>query len=461
MRPAPLLLPCLVLALSAAVPALGQSAQLKGVVTDPGEGSIEGAEVFLLNRQTQASATTTTDKQGAFIFEPVAPGVYDVEVRAKGFQPVSSTGVEIAAGADAVRNFSLRLETRSETIMVTAGTVENAYRVDNVSAAGPLGPTRIVDLPYTVNVIPRQLIDDTQSRNFKEAAKYMPLVSFQEMQGPEVLRPETRGLQGSNMQNDRKDGMGIAVTTPSAMEEYEQVEILSGVGGPLYGPANPSGMFNFVTKRPTAEPLREFELDYEGHSVATFHTDLAGRVGPGNMFGYRTNLVLGDGNGYVTGSQLRRQLAAGAGDIRMGANTVLEGNYSYYNLYQHGYPGWFSYTPTLASATNILLPIDAPDPTRAGYGQSFSGVDLTSKIGEVRLKHDFAREWHLVMGVLDQVADRNINTAVNSLIDNRGDYRTYFANTFQPTLAPRFHVDSDLGYLSGRFHTGKVSHMKW
>ena len=78
-------------------------------------------------------------------------------------------------------------------------------------------PRRYLNLPYTVNVISRQLIDDTQSRNFKEAAKYLPLVMFQEMQGPEVLRPETRGMQGSNMQNDRKDGMGIAVTTPSAL----------------------------------------------------------------------------------------------------------------------------------------------------------------------------------------------------------------------------------------------------
>ncbi|MBV9507705.1 MAG: TonB-dependent receptor [Acidobacteriia bacterium] len=458
MRSAPLLLPSLVLTLSVALPAFGQPGQLRGSVTDPNQGVIAGAQVSLSNRQTRVSATRTTDAQGAYLFAPVEPGIYDIEVKATGFQPASSTAVEIAAGADAVRNFSLRLEPKSEAITVTAGTVENAYRVERVSPGGPLGDVPVVDLPYTVNVIPRQLIDDTQSRNFKEAAKYMPLVSFQEMQGPEVLRPETRGLQGSNMQNDRKDGMGIAVTTPSAMEEYEQVEILSGVGGPLYGPANPSGMFNFVTKRPTPEPLREFELEYEGHSVATFHTDLAGRAGPRNMFGYRTNLVLGDGNGYVTGSQLRRQLAAGAGDIRITRNTVLEGNYSYYNLYQHGYPGWFSYTPTLSASTNILLPVDAPDPTRAGYGQSFSGVDLTSKIGEVRLKQDFTRDWRLVIGVLDQAADRNINTAVNSLIDNNGDYRTYFANTFQPTLAPRFHVDSDLGYLSGRFHTGKISH---
>ena len=135
------------------------------------------------------------------------------------------------------------------------------------------------------------------------------------MQGPEVLRPETRGMQGSNMQNDRKDGMGFAVTTPSALEEYEQLEVVDGLGGPMYGPANPSGMFNFVTKRPTEGPLREVELGYEGNSVGTVHIDLGDRIGKKKMFGYRTNFVLADGAGYVTESQLRRQLAAVAADV--------------------------------------------------------------------------------------------------------------------------------------------------
>jgi iron complex outermembrane receptor protein len=141
------------------------------------------------------------------------------------------------------------------------------------------------------------------------------------------------------MQNDRKDGMGFAVTTPSALEEYEQIEVVNGLSGPLYGPANPSGIFNFVTKRPTAAPLRQVEVTYEGRTVATGHADLGGRFGKDQMSGYRTNLVGGTGTGYVTDSELRRGLAAIALDARLSANTVIEGNYSYYNLFQHGYPG--------------------------------------------------------------------------------------------------------------------------
>ena len=448
------------------LPAIAQNAadrgQIVGVVRDPDQAVVSGAPVTLTNQQTKVKSTALSNSQGGYKFPSLQPGAYLVEADVKGFKSGTSPELQVAAGQTVNFDFALTLAGATYTVDVTAANSENAYRVDNVEAGGPLGTTPILNLPYTVNVISRQLIDDTQSRNFKEAAKYLPLVMFQEMQGPEVLRPETRGMQGSNMQNDRKDGMGIAVTTPSALEEYEQIEVINGLGGPLYGPANPSGMFNFVTKRPTEERLGQIELDYEGRSVGTIHTDLGGRFGKNRMFGYRTNLLLADGEGYVNSSQLRRQLAAGAGDVRLTNSTVIEGNFSYYNLFQHGYPGWFAYSPTttplsVAGSKSILLPPDAPNPTLRGYGQSFSGVDLTSEIGEVRVKHDFSSNWHLVVGVLNQISDRNLNTAVNQFIDNSGNYKSYLANAFS-SLAPRFHVDSDIASLTGSFQTAGIRH---
>lgn len=442
----------------------GQSGtgRITGVVKDPDQALVAGCRITLINQQTKATSSAMTAADGTYAFPSLAPGTYTVQANATGLAPATSPALTVKPGDTVTYDFALTLAATASSVTVSAGTVENAYRVDTVEAGGPLGSLPILDLPYSINVISRQLIDDTQSRNFKEAAKYLPLASFQEMQGPEVLRPETRGMQGSNMQNDRKDGMGIAVTTPSALEEYEQVEVVNGLSGPLYGPANPSGMFNFVTKRPLDESLGEIELDYESNSVGTIHTDLSRRFGPNRMFGLRTNLVLGDGNGYVEHSQLRRQLAAVAGDIRATSHTVIEGNYSYYNVWQHGYPGWFAYAPTttplsVPGSKSILIPEQAPNPALQGYGQSFSGVNLTSQIGEIRVKHDFSDNWHLVVGGLNQIADRNINTAVNQLVDNQGDYKSYDANAFS-SLAPRFEVTSNLAYLNGRFFTGPIRH---
>jgi iron complex outermembrane receptor protein len=462
-------------------PSFAQSGQLTGVVKDPQQAVVAGAQVTVTNSETKAKTTAVTNGQGVYAVPSLPPGAYTLEAQAPGFKPSVHPGLKVEAGATVHYDFLLTMAGTAETVNVTAGSVENAYRVETVKPGGPLGPVPILDVPYTVNVISRQLIDDTQSRNFKEAAKFLPLASYQEMQGPEVLRPESRGFQGSNMQNDRKDGMGFAVTTPSAMEEYEQVEVVNGLAAPLYGPANPSGMFNFVTKRPTNEPLHQIELDYEGNTVGTVHADVSDRLGPNKMFGYRANVVVGDGAGYVSGGELRRQLGAIALDVRPTTNTVIEGNFSYYEVFQHGYPGWFSYTPSLTASQNVLLPANAPDPTRVGYGQSFAGVDLNNQMTEMRVKHNFGSRWQLVVGGLNQLASRNINTPVNSfliagqpntisiatqpntiasvknIIGQPGQYASYVANSFSG-LAPRFQVKSDLGYLTGTFKTGAISH---
>jgi iron complex outermembrane recepter protein len=452
----------------AGMPAFGQSGKISGTVSDPNSNLVAHAAVSLSDTSHRVVMTGTTNDEGIYLFSGLAPGSYTIEVNARGFHAATAT-VLVAAGQNAVsQNFTLSIGQAVQTVEVRSGSFENAYRVDKLAPATPFGTTPIVNLPYTINVISRQLIDDTMSRNFKEVSKYLPLVSFQEMQGPEILRPETRGMQGTNMQGDRMDGMGFAVTVPFALEEYEQVEVLSGVGGSMYGPSNPSGTFNFVSKAPTEDPLREAEVEYEGRSVVTGHVDLGGRLGPNNIFGYRVNMLLGDGTGYVTNSQLRRQLAAGNFDLRPFAHTTIGGSYNYYNLYQHGYPGWFSYNPTLdptsvcttayKSGCFSKVPVNAPDPARQGYGQRFLGSNTNNQIGEVRASHDFSQNWHLMLGVLQQISVRNLTTAVNALYDSTGDYQTEAENIFQGTISGRFQVKSDLGYLTGNFNTGRIAH---
>src|SRR6185436_21072917 len=163
----------------------------------------------------------------------------------------------------------------TDFVSVEGRAVAAGYRIES-AALGPLGSAKLLDMPYTVNVLPSELMANGQVKNFKEASKYLPLVEFQEMQGSEILRPATRGMQGSNMQNARMDGMGIVVTGANSIESLQQIEVLNGLGAALYGPANPSGMFNFVPKRPTEAPVRRLSLNYDGRSIATGHVDVGG-----------------------------------------------------------------------------------------------------------------------------------------------------------------------------------------
>ena len=148
---------------------LPDTGQITGVVKDPDQAVVSGARVTLTN-PPKVRATAVTDRQGAYTFTSLQPGSYAIEADATGFKTIASPELRVTAGQTVKYDFELAIAGLTNTVNISGGAVENAYRVDNVDAGGPLGTTPILDLPYAVNVISRQLIDDTQSRNFKEAA---------------------------------------------------------------------------------------------------------------------------------------------------------------------------------------------------------------------------------------------------------------------------------------------------
>jgi len=283
--------------------AFSQSSSISGVVMDPQQAVVPGAQVVLINARTSVRAATTTDAQGRYRFTALTSDGYMLEVRAAGFQVARAEAIFPSAATQVTHDFTLALSGNTEVVTVTgqAGAARG-YRTDAIGALGSSGNVALLNAPYTVSVLPGELIENAQVKNFKEASKFLPLVHFQEMQGSEILRPETRGMQGSNMQNARMDGMGIVVTGANNMEMLQQIEVLNGVSGALYGPANPSGMFNFVPKRPTEAPVRQVTLGYDDRAVATIRGDVGGRAGARKQFGYRANMLFGDGQAYVKNS---------------------------------------------------------------------------------------------------------------------------------------------------------------
>ena len=86
--------------LLAAQPAFAQSPGIRidGVVRDPQQAVVAGAEVIVINFRTAVRATALTDGLGRYSFAPPAPDTYVVEVHAKGFKAVTSEAISLAAG---------------------------------------------------------------------------------------------------------------------------------------------------------------------------------------------------------------------------------------------------------------------------------------------------------------------------------------------------------------------------
>ena len=109
----------LVMVTSAAF-AQGESGQINGTVTDPQDRVVAGANVTLRSVQTGAERTTTTDDQGSYQFPSLQPGLYDVIVKAGNFAEITQRAQVSVAGKLTV-DIKLSVQGAAETVNVIAG----------------------------------------------------------------------------------------------------------------------------------------------------------------------------------------------------------------------------------------------------------------------------------------------------------------------------------------------------
>jgi iron complex outermembrane receptor protein len=334
----------------------------------------------------------------------------------------------------------------AEDLMLPAIEVDASESVaqqarEKSATLGPMGQRRLQDTPYSISVVSRDLIDGQQLKSFKDIIRYLPSVQA------DGARPQTRGLQGSVVQNSRLDGLNVVSTTDYPAEQLGGVEVLSGLSGSLYGPANPAGTFNLLSKRPTDFTRNRVTLGLGTGLTWLKAADLSGPFDPQGKIKYRLNLVDEQGHGYAPGSTLRRQLVSLATDFQISDDSVVETNFSHYDYLAKGLPGKF------AVASGVSLP-HAPDPTRGNLGQNYAGDDNTTDTASAHFKHDFDGNWKLDIGALRQIADRESTAVTNTLINNAGAYRTSVSSA----TASRFTINSYLANLNGSVHTGPVRH---
>ncbi|HUH32239.1 MAG TPA: TonB-dependent receptor [Rhodanobacter sp.] len=307
---------------------------------------------------------------------------------------------------------------------------------------GPLGSRAIKDTPLSVTIVPEDLIVNQQAKTVNDVLRNLPSVQIRDQQGLEVSRLQSRGFQGTVVQNTRLDGLNVIGTTAIPAENLSGIQVLNGMAGSLYGPETPAGVFNYLLKRPTQEPLLRLIESFDSHSIFTTQVDAGGSLGDNHAFGYRVNLVHGQGESYVDGSDSKRDLISGAFDYHLGADTVLEVDVSHYRTRIYGLPGSIVY----ASGASTILP-KAVDPARKGLGQPGAGTDLMTNTGLVKLKHDLGNGWNFELGGLYQNAIRNLFGITNTFLDNDGNYKV----TKNFTAIPHYTIASNLAQLNGHF----------
>jgi hypothetical protein len=121
------------------------SGDIAGVVTDSSSAVISGADVDLLNSDTGATQSTTTDSNGLYRFSLLKPGRYTVTAKKQNFKSQQQTGLSIQVGKVLTADFKLEVSAAATTtIDVTAA--------QDVLSTSPNGSTTFS--PLEVEVLP-------------------------------------------------------------------------------------------------------------------------------------------------------------------------------------------------------------------------------------------------------------------------------------------------------------------
>src|SRR5438552_17912771 len=113
---------CALVLLASTTQIQGQSYQggLRGAVTDPAGAVVPGAEVTLVNEQTNVGRTTLSNESGEYVFSFVPPGAYKLKVTLAGFRSYEQPGINIGTQQFVALDVRLYVGGVSEQITVSA-----------------------------------------------------------------------------------------------------------------------------------------------------------------------------------------------------------------------------------------------------------------------------------------------------------------------------------------------------
>jgi carboxypeptidase family protein/TonB-dependent receptor-like protein len=142
------------LALASSSLRAGAGGSISGTVVDPQGAIIFGAEVIVVNTETNYRSATITDTKGFYSFRELSVGSYELHVDVSGFKSYRRTGLAVDANGALIVDVSLVIGERKDTVTVIQAPVsvesENTQLGEVVSGqnitAVPLNGRSFTDL---------------------------------------------------------------------------------------------------------------------------------------------------------------------------------------------------------------------------------------------------------------------------------------------------------------------------
>ena len=177
-----------------------------------------------------------------------------------------------------------------DSIQIVVTGEQEGYLIPDASTATRTD-TPLRNIPNSIQVIPRQVIEEQQAIAIEEVLENAAGVSFL---GNDASRNLTFAIRGFDRAPVLRDGFslfgGLGAAPEVEVANLEQVEVLRGPAS-IYGQAEPGGAINLVTKRPLAEPYYNIQLQGGNRGFISPSIDLSGPVTRDGRLLYRLNAL--------------------------------------------------------------------------------------------------------------------------------------------------------------------------
>lgn len=337
--------------------------------------------------------------------------------------------------------------------MNVQGQDESGYRSET-AAVGGFSEAPLLDTPASITVINAALIKDQQARLLSEVLRndasvgdsYAPIGYYENF--------VVRGFSLNAASSYKINGRTITGEQNVALENKQQVEVLKGLAGLQSGISEPSGVINYVTKRP--EDVRSVTVSTDDRGSGYLATDVGGWFGSEQQLGLRANVAHEDLNSYVEHANGQRDFVSLAFDWNISPDAVLQLDAEYQNKQQRSVPGY-----QLLGGTQV--PHDASPKKLLGHqtGSKQVGIDSLNLNGT--FEYRFSDQWKgsvsaarskVVIDDYSSFAWGGATTGLGNYFTPEGNYDVYDYRSPDDTRRD----DEVQAAMTGMFDTAGIGH---
>ncbi|WP_167284997.1 TonB-dependent siderophore receptor [Marilutibacter alkalisoli] len=241
----------------------------------------------------------------------------------------------------------------------------------------------VLETPFTVNIVPRELLDLRNVSNIGQAVETISgverTIGFSGNQ-----RFRIRGFQAIST---LRDGFRQGVSQPEIdLQGVESIEVLKGPASALYGRFEPGGVINFVSKRPEEAFAAQASLTGGSDDYTRLGVDLTGPLNAGGSLLGRINLAHEDADSYRDGIDNRQTFVSPVLEWRPDADTSLIARLEY--LHRDA-----AFDRGLGNH-----PLFLQVPISRNYGEDFMRIRKEQWTGGVEFNRMLDADWRLRVG---------------------------------------------------------------